>query len=131
LKERQKSRIETTRGLAVIVENAVPAYYRYGRVHPATKTFQALRMAVNGELSSLEGFLAEALDVLKENGRVVVISFHSLEDRQVKHTFREWQTKGFGRVLTKKPAVPAEDEVSRNPRARSAKLRAFEKGAAS
>lgn len=127
--ERKKGAITTTRELAIIVENAVPAYYRFGRVHPATRTFQALRMAVNGELQSLDEFLATALDVLKENGRVAVISFHSLEDRKVKQTFREWQTKELGKVLTKKPVTPSEEEAARNPRARSAKLRVFEKRA--
>ncbi len=127
--ERKKSRIETTRELAVIVENSVPSYYRYGRVHPATKTFQALRMAVNGELAALDEFLLTALDVLADKGRVVIISFHSLEDRKVKHTFRDWQTKDLGKVLTKKPVTASEAELSNNPRSRSAKLRAFEKGA--
>jgi len=96
-----------------------------GRIHPATRTFQALRIFVNGELSSLESFLDSSMTVIRSGGRLVVITFHSLEDRIVKQKFRTPPVPG--RVLTKKVVVATEEEVRRNPRARSAKLRAWEK----
>jgi len=96
-----------------------------GRIHPATRTFQALRIFVNGELSSLEGFLDSSMTVIRSGGRLVVITFHSLEDRIVKQKFRTPPVPG--RALTKKVVVATEEEVRRNPRARSAKLRAWEK----
>ncbi|MBI4496035.1 MAG: 16S rRNA (cytosine(1402)-N(4))-methyltransferase RsmH [Deltaproteobacteria bacterium] len=120
----------TTRDLVEIIERSVP--FRRGRIHPATRTFQALRIAVNRELENLEGFLREAPGLLRPEGRLCIISFHSLEDRLVKTYFRKW-TRGEGgerptfRLLTLKPVVPSAEEVSRNPRARSAKLRAVEK----
>ncbi|HYR86206.1 MAG TPA: 16S rRNA (cytosine(1402)-N(4))-methyltransferase RsmH [Terriglobia bacterium] len=98
---------------------------RYGRIHPATRTFQALRIFVNDELSSLESFLGSAMTVIRSGGRLVVITFHSLEDRIVKQKFRTPPVAG--RVLTKKVVIGTEEEVRRNPRARSAKLRAWEK----
>jgi 16S rRNA (cytosine1402-N4)-methyltransferase len=94
------------------------------RVHPATRTFQALRIAVNDELGSLERGLTAALARTRPGGRVAVISFHSLEDRIVKHTFRDDERV---RPLTKKPLLPGDDELARNPRARSAKLRVAER----
>ena len=98
------------------------------RIHPATRTFQALRIFVNRELDDLKALLEAAPRILKPGGRVVVISFHSLEDRIVKDAFREGATKYMHfRVLTKKPVIASEDEQDRNPRARSAKLRAAEK----
>jgi 16S rRNA (cytosine1402-N4)-methyltransferase len=98
------------------------------RIHPATRTFQALRIFVNRELDDLKALLAAAPRILKPGGRVVVISFHSLEDRIVKDAFREGAQKGkHYRVLTKKPVTASEEESDRNPRARSAKLRAAEK----
>ena len=96
-----------------------------GRIHPATRTFQALRIFVNGELSSLESFLDSSMTVVRSGGRLVVITFHSLEDRIVKQKFRTPPVPG--RALTKKVVVATEEEVRRNPRARSAKLRAWEK----
>ena len=96
-----------------------------GRIHPATRTFQALRIFVNGELSSLESFLDSSMTVIRSGGRLVVIAFHSLEDRIVKQKFRTPPVPG--RALTKKVVVATEEEVRRNPRARSAKLRAWEK----
>ena len=96
-----------------------------GRIHPATRTFQALRIFVNGELSSLESFLDSSMTVIRSGGRLVVITFHSLEDRIVKQKFRT--PPAPGRALTKKVVVATEEEVRRNPRARSAKLRAWEK----
>jgi 16S rRNA (cytosine1402-N4)-methyltransferase len=97
---------------------------RHGRIHPATRTFQALRIYVNDELKSLEDFLEASISLVRTGGRVVVISFHSLEDRIVKQKFRE---SGVGRALTKKVVTAGDEEVRRNPRARSAKLRAWER----
>ncbi len=97
------------------------------RIHPATRTFQALRIFVNRELDDLRGLLKAAPQVLKPGGRVVVISFHSLEDRIVKDAFRDGLKGKYFRVLTKKPVTAPEEEIDRNPRARSAKLRAAER----
>ena len=110
----------TTTQLAYTIGGAVPKSYRYGRIHPATRTFQALRIAINQELSSLEKFLAVAPTWLKPEGKLGLISFHSLEDRIVKHTLREREDL---RVLTKKPIIATESELAANPRSRSAKLR--------
>jgi 16S rRNA (cytosine1402-N4)-methyltransferase len=110
----------TTTQLAYTIGGAVPKSYRYGRIHPATRTFQALRIMVNQELSSLEQFLAVAPTWLKPEGKIGLISFHSLEDRIVKHTLRANETL---KVLTKKPIIATEAELAANPRARSAKLR--------
>ena len=127
---RMGSPISTTKQLAEIVRRAVPRK-GYSRIDPATRTFQAIRIWVNGELEGLDAFLTHAVQRLRPGGRVVVISFHSLEDRVVKHTLRALQTAGeLGlTVRTKRPAVPSEAEVDRNPRARSAKLRAAERAA--
>jgi 16S rRNA (cytosine1402-N4)-methyltransferase len=97
------------------------------RIHPATRTFQALRIFVNHELDDLRALLQAAPRVLKPGGRIVIISFHSLEDRIVKDAFREGVKQGHYKLLTKKPVTTGEDEIGRNPRARSAKLRAAEK----
>jgi 16S rRNA (cytosine1402-N4)-methyltransferase len=97
------------------------------RIHPATRTFQALRIFVNRELDDLKALLEAVPRILKSGGRVVVISFHSLEDRIVKDAFREGTQKGYFSLLTKKPITATEEESDRNPRARSAKLRAAEK----
>ena len=98
------------------------------RIHPATRTFQALRILVNRELDDLKALLAAAPQILKPGGRIIVISFHSLEDRIVKDAFRDGATKDmYYRILTKKPVVASEEESDRNPRARSAKLRAAER----
>ncbi len=125
--ERRSRPIRTTKALENVVFHAVPKSYRYGRIHPATRTFQALRIAVNGELEALTQFLKEAPDCLKDGGRLAVISFHSLEDRIVKNAFRELGKNKMGMILTKKPMVPAEGETQSNPRSRSAKLRAFQR----
>jgi 16S rRNA (cytosine1402-N4)-methyltransferase len=98
-----------------------------GRIHPATRTFQALRIAVNDELQALESGLDGALGLLKPGGRIAVISFHSLEDRIVKWRFRGWAERGLVQVVTRKPLVPTQLEVRLNPRARSAKLRVAER----
>jgi 16S rRNA (cytosine1402-N4)-methyltransferase len=96
-------------------------------IHPATKVFQALRIAVNDELHALEEALPKAVTLLRPGGRLVVISFHSMEDRIVKFAFKAFAAKGWGTIITEKPIVPTEDEIIENPRARSAKLRVFEK----
>lgn len=124
---RQKRPIETTGELADIIRGAVPPPARRGRIHPATKTFQALRIAVNDELGSLGAALRELWDILASGGRIAVITFHSLEDRVVKEQFARWEKEGQGKRLSKKPIPAGREEVSRNPRARSAKLRAIEK----
>jgi 16S rRNA (cytosine1402-N4)-methyltransferase len=127
VRERAAQRIETTGRLAEIVRRAVP-HRGYQRIDPATRTFQALRIWVNRELDGLGQFLESAARRLRAGARLVVISFHSLEDRIVKHTFRALAQEGAGiLVLTKKPVVPGDEEVERNPRARSAKLRAVER----
>jgi len=112
--------IMSTTALADLIYRAVPPRYRYGAIHPATRTFQALRIAVNGELRALEKWLVEAPNWLAEQGRILVISFHSLEDRLVKQSFRQDSRL---KVITKKPLVPTDAEVMANPRSRSAKLR--------
>jgi 16S rRNA (cytosine1402-N4)-methyltransferase len=123
IEARRAGRIETTGRLADVVRRAIPRK-GYTRIDPATRTFQAIRIWVNGELEGLDGFLARAADRLADGGRLVVIAFHSLEDRIVKHTLRALQTAGTVAIQTKRPVVPSEAEVERNPRARSAKLRA-------
>ena len=116
-----------TTELAQVVTRAIPSRAALHQIHPATRTFQALRLAVNRELESLESLLARALGVLKPGGRVVILSFHSLEDRMVKRAFQGWQHQGQARILTRKVVRPSEEEVRANPRSRSAKLRAAEK----
>ncbi len=115
---------QTTTALAETISHAVPKSYRYGRIHPATRSFQGLRIAVNEELSSLERFLAVTPQWLKTGGHMGIISFHSLEDRMIKHTWRENEVL---KVLTKKPIIAQDTETASNPRARSAKLRWVEK----
>ena len=127
IEARDETPIDTTGRLASIVRRSVP---RRGpvRIDPATRTFQALRIWVNRELEGLDQFLEAAARRLRGGARLVVIAFHSLEDRIVKHTLRALhQRDGLVRVLTKKPLVPNDEEVERNPRARSAKLRAAER----
>jgi 16S rRNA (cytosine1402-N4)-methyltransferase len=121
---RKKREIQTTADLVEIVCGCLPHRMRQGRIHPATRTFQGLRIKVNDELDSLEEALRGAPDILKRDGRICVISFHSLEDRIVKNIFRKFSEKGIFQILTKKPVMPKEVEVLENPRARSAKLRA-------
>lgn len=111
---------QTTTDLAEAIARAVPSKYRYGKIHPATRTFQALRIAVNEEIQSLEQFVDRAQNWLKPGGIIGIISFHSLEDRIVKHRFRNCQLL---QVLTKKPIVAGDEERKVNPRSRSAKLR--------
>ena len=118
--------IRTTVQLADVV-SAAARPMKHERIHPATRTFQALRIFVNRELDELRGLLAAAPQMLKPGGRVVIISFHSLEDRIVKDAFREGVKHGHYKILTKKPVTPGDEEIDRNPRARSAKLRAAER----
>lgn len=119
--------IETAAGLAEVVSSAVPALYRRRRIHPATKTFQALRIAVNDELDALAEFIEGAVALLAPGGRLAIITFHSVEDRIVKQAFRTLADEGVVSRITKKPITAGEDEVTANPRARSAKLRVIEK----
>jgi len=121
--------IQTSAHLADIVVSATPKPRgrSRNRIHPATRTFQALRIAVNDELNRLERVLPQAIAMLKSGGRCVVISFHSLEDRIVKNAFRAAQKEGAGEVMTKKPLRPSDAEQRENPRSRSAKLRIFAK----
>jgi len=125
---RAQAPIATTGRLADVVRRAIPRK-GYSRIDPATRTFQAIRIWVNRELEGLDTFLGDAARRLAANGRMAVITFHSLEDRIAKHTLRALQKEGFGlRIRTKRPVVPGEAEIERNPRARSAKLRAAEIG---
>src|SRR5262249_28981996 len=124
---RREAPIDTTGRLASIVRRAIPRR-GFQRIDPATRTFQGLRIWVNRELEALDRFIASAARRLKIGARLAIITFHSLEDRIVKHTFRALEHAGGSvKVLTKKPIVPGDDELQRNPRARSAKLRAAEK----
>jgi len=120
--------IRTTTHLAEIVEKAVPRA-AHGRIHPATRTFQGIRIAVNDELGELERLLEVAPSLLSAGGRMVAISFHSLEDRLVKQSFRSWKQEGVYEVLTRRIVRPSPDEISKNPASRSAKLRASERTA--
>jgi 16S rRNA (cytosine1402-N4)-methyltransferase len=125
---RRETPVDTTGRLAAIVRRAIPHRGGHVRIDPATKTFQALRIWVNRELDGLDRFVETAARRLRAGARLVVIAFHSLEDRIVKHTLRALQQRdGAVQVLTKKPLVPTSDETDRNPRARSAKLRAAER----
>ena len=123
---RKKKLIETSGELCEIVRNSVPIFYRRGKIHPATKTFQALRIAVNDELGSLKEGIMKGYAHLAKGGKMAVISFHSLEDSIVKNFFKE-KAKADGATITKKPIVAGTQEVAENPRSRSAKLRIIEK----
>lgn len=123
---REKKTIETTTELAEIVKNAVPGFYRRGKIHPATKTFQALRIAVNDELNAIKEGLNKAFEHLNKGGILQVISFHSLEDRIVKQYFKDFVGIG-GEIINKKPIIAGDKELEENPRSRSAKLRIIKK----
>ena len=125
--EREVKPIETTFELVEIVKSATPKFYHHRKIHPATKTFQALRITVNDEIQSLKEGISKGFEYLNTGGRLAVISFHSLEDRAVKQFFKEREESGFGKRITKKPIVPSEEEIGENPRSRSAKLRIIEK----
>jgi 16S rRNA (cytosine1402-N4)-methyltransferase len=124
---RKTEPLSTTEQLTQIVLGAVPSKGLHQRIHPATRIFQALRIAVNRELEVLQIGLQKALTLLNPQGRIAVISFHSLEDRIVKHTFRDFQAQGVLRLVTKKPLEAGEDELRENPASRSAKLRVAER----
>jgi 16S rRNA (cytosine1402-N4)-methyltransferase len=143
--EREAAPIRTTDQLVTVIKKAIPAGARREGPHPAKRTFQALRIYINEELDILEQAISDAVGVLGQAGRLAAISFHSLEDRIIKNTFKKLATgctcpksmpicvcgkKEAGRILTVKPVLPGRDEVDANPRSRGAKLRVFEKGAA-
>jgi 16S rRNA (cytosine1402-N4)-methyltransferase len=123
--EREKSPISTTSQLADIVSRSIPARYRqrYQRIHPATRTFQAMRIAVNRELEMLQTAIDKAVSCLERRSRICIISFHSLEDRVVKHTFRKFAAEGLLKIITPKPLQASAGEVQANPSSRSSKLR--------
>lgn len=127
--ERRLKPILTTDQLAELIKEKVPSKVRYGRIHPATRIFQALRIAVNDELGALKEGIDKALAVLKPGGRLAVITFHSLEDRIVKHSFLAAKKEMGMEILTKKPVVPGVAETERNWKSRSAKLRAIRRAA--
>lgn len=127
VKERKIREIESTFELKDVIEKAIPAKFRYQRISFATRTFQALRIAVNGELDNLKEFLPRAIEALDSDGRLVVISFHSLEDRIVKNFFKEQEKENIIKILTKKPVIADSEELLKNPRSGSAKLRAIVK----
>ncbi len=127
VKERAKRPIKTASQLAKIIEGAIPKINRKSKVHPATKSFQAIRIAVNDEFNKLETFIDKAVDHLSPNGVMAIISFHSLEDRIVKLKFRELANTDEFELLTKKPITATDQELQDNQRARSAKLRALKK----
>ncbi len=122
--ERKKKTIQTTFQLVEIIKKSVPKNYETGRIHPATRTFQALRIAVNDELENLKKVIPQTLDILEPQGKLVIISFHSLEDRIVKNFFKENSQRSRLKILTKKPTTPSQEEIKINHRARSSKLRA-------
>lgn len=124
---RRKQRIRTSGDLADIVRAALPKSYERGRIDPATRTFQALRIAANGELANLERILGSLGDLMAPGGRVAIITFHSLEDRTVKQSFRELARTGEWELMSKKPTPPSFGEIVQNPRSRSAKLRTLRK----
>ncbi|MDD5166463.1 MAG: 16S rRNA (cytosine(1402)-N(4))-methyltransferase RsmH, partial [Candidatus Omnitrophica bacterium] len=127
--EREKQPISTTLQLSNIVLKAIPYRYRYRhyRIHPATRTFQAVRIAVNRELETLETAINKAVELLNKKARICVISFHSLEDRIVKHSFRKFLAEGLVEIITPKPLTPLAQEVETNPASRSAKFRVAER----
>ncbi len=126
LNYRAKKQIDTTLELVEIIKTSVPAFYKKGKTNPATKTFQALRIAVNDELGALKEGINKGYEYLNTGGRMAVISFHSLEDRIVKDFYKEKQKTG-AKILTKKPIIASDQERAENPRSRSAKLRVIEK----
>ena len=123
---RKKKKITTTKQLVEVVKKSIPHRF-WGKIHPATRTFLALRIVVNDEMKNLEKGLKEGINLLKSGGRLCVISFHSLEDRIVKQTFRKNLSEGIAKLISKKPILPTKEEIVKNRRARSAKLRWLEK----
>jgi len=127
LRYRSGKPIETTQEVVEIIKKSTPVWYHHRRIHCATKTFQAIRMAVNAEVENIEKGLKAAIDLVSSKGRVVVISFHSVEHRMVKTIFREAKQNKTANLIVKKSVLPSENESNSNPRARSAQLRAIEK----
>jgi len=127
VQERERDPIRTTQALRKIVHRVIPRRFHSRRIDPATRTFQAFRIRVNEELENLGKILETGWKILRRGGRICIISFHSLEDRMVKETFRKLEKQGEMRILTKKPVTPSEEEQRRNPRSRSAKLRCAER----
>jgi 16S rRNA (cytosine1402-N4)-methyltransferase len=123
VRARQLAPITTTTQLVDLIKQVVPAKSAFRRIHPATRVFQALRIAVNQELEKLAAFIPQAIAILEPHGRLVIIAYHSLEDRIVKHAFIQAEKAGLLRRLNKKPLIPQAEEIRRNPSARSAKLR--------
>lgn len=119
--------ITTSKQLAEIIRSSVPAFYRRGKLHPATKTFQALRIAVNDEMGALKEGITAAFEMLAPQGKIAVITFHSIEDREVKKLFLQWASEERAIRITKSPIKPSEEEIRKNPRSRSAKLRILQK----
>jgi len=124
---RRKKSIKETLDLASIIKNSVPIKFQNTKIHPATKVFQALRIEVNDELNVLKKFLLDSIDLLESKARLVIISFHSGEDRIVKNVFRDKYLEGSVKLLTRKPLTPSEYEINENIRSRSAKMRILEK----
>jgi 16S rRNA (cytosine1402-N4)-methyltransferase len=123
---RKKEKIYSTTQLVEIINSAVPSFYKKRKIHPSTKTFQALRIYVNKELENLEEFLFKVPKFIAPKARVAIISFHSLEDRIVKKAFNNFKKIGIAKIITKKPIVPTKNEIYQNPKSRSAKLRVIE-----
>jgi 16S rRNA (cytosine1402-N4)-methyltransferase len=124
---RKVTPIKTTGQLVTVISEALPKSAHFKKINPATKTFQALRITVNDELGTLETFLKDGFNSLKPGGHMAIITFHSLEDRVVKHYFRELKDSGLATLVTKKPTIATPEELKANPRARSAKLRVISK----
>ncbi|OHA93558.1 MAG: 16S rRNA (cytosine(1402)-N(4))-methyltransferase [Candidatus Zambryskibacteria bacterium RIFCSPLOWO2_02_FULL_39_26] len=127
VERREVKPIETTFDLVEIIKSATPKFYHHRKIHPTTKTFQALRITVNDEIESLKEGIRKGFERLNNGGRLAVISFHSLEDRVVKQFFKEKGTEGQAKILTKRPIIPSDEEIGQNPRSRSSKLRIIEK----
>ncbi|MCK5044781.1 16S rRNA (cytosine(1402)-N(4))-methyltransferase RsmH [Candidatus Parcubacteria bacterium] len=125
--QRKAKRIITTSELVEIIKKAIPEWYQHKKIHCATRTFQALRIAVNKELENLKEVLPQALEILQPNGKLLIISFHSLEDRIVKNFFKEQAKNNILKIITKKPITASIEEIKSNPRSRSAKLRVGQK----
>jgi len=124
IERRKGERIKSTLQLVNIIKEATPGWYHHGKTHFATRTFQALRIKVNNELDNFRKALPEALSLLEKEGRLVAISFHSLEDRIIKEFLKEKEKNEEVKIITKKPIVPQDEEIALNPRSRSSKLRA-------
>ncbi|MDP2922046.1 MAG: 16S rRNA (cytosine(1402)-N(4))-methyltransferase RsmH [Candidatus Omnitrophota bacterium] len=127
IEARRKKEISTTSELTEVILGSLPYINNKYKIHPATRSFQAIRIKVNDELGSVSEALAQLPEIIEKSGRACVISFHSLEDRIAKNTFKEFKASGVFNILTKKPVIAGEDELAVNPRSRSAKLRAVER----